>query len=400
MRLWKLNLGFIKKKKVSFILSTLMLIISLVAINYMTSFIESNLSTFRIISNLDAKHYVYFQHQDPALRQLILDEEIDSTDNYSYDTLVEQTLSKLKVPYEIGTVSYNGGWITLENGMEDYFAIKQMSSELENTLHLPLSSGRWCQTTQDGIIEAVISNQSHNYHVGDIVLMECSDQIYQVRISGILDHSQLEFMLSVGGDVLCSLDFLFPFDEIERDSTLAYFPSSVSFPESILEQGRILFFNENVSQQQMEDAISMLSDYGYVTTKDELRSGTMAQIRVCLSRYLPTAILLILIVIMGLTSSTILTLLEYRKHFAVFFIVGCTWMQCTIVNLMYVCTSVVISVIGFFIYQIAFATDYFSLYNLAITVVICIFVIAISAVIPYQNMRKMSPKELIVLENE
>lgn len=403
MKLYKLNYRFIKLKKMNFILSTVILLIGLISMNYMVSFIESNVSTLRIISSLDSNSYIYFVHQDPFLRQLIVeDDTANIQEGLSYDELVDQKISKLSSEPIVGKVSVSGGVVTTDKNKERYFYIKQMSPELENIIHVPLAKGRWCRSSEEGIIEAVVSNQNHEFHVGEIVEMKMKngDNTYQVLITGILDDRQLEFTLSIGGDELCSLDFLCPYDEAETNSTLAYIPSSVQLDKTQNEQGRILIYSNDTSKDEFKKEMDWLANFGYVINKDDLKNGTNAQIHTALSRLLPTSILLFIIVILGLTSGAILTILEYRNHFAVFFILGCTWIQCIIINILYICSSVSLSLILFSIYQVAIAKNHFSNCNMISTIALCMFIIVLAAIIPYQNMKKMSPKELLVLENE
>lgn len=405
MKLWLLNYRFIQLKIVSFILSTVFLTIGLISANIMAAVIENNMRTFRVISNLDKKNYVFFAQENKISLQGVLNtisdgEHFNITDHETLDDLIDETIMQLK-----GVSSLCGVAITdveCEEAKDVYLSMHQLSPELDASLNIPLASGTWCEKAINNKIEVVVSNNNY-FNIGDVLHISMNDTPYELIITGILESPALEFKMNTSGDEMCSLDFLYPFEEksTEGNAILVYVSSSWDKYDDIpKDDGRIIFFDDNISLTDMQENLTILSNKGFTAQNDELQKGTKEQIHICLSKYLPTVIFLILIVILGLTSSAILNTLEYRKHFAVFFIVGCTWTQCIIINLMYICSSVVISVMIYSFFQFFFSSYHFSDLNLLLTMGLCMFVIIISAIIPYNNMKKTTPKELITLENE
>ena len=405
MKLWLLNYRFIQLKIVSFILSTIFLTIGLIAVNIMAAVIENNMRTFRVISELDKKNYVFFSQENKISLQGVLNTISDGecfniTDHETLDDLIDETIMQLKGVSSICGVSVTSA--ECEESEDFYLSMHQLSPELDETLKIPLARGTWCKKATNDKIEAVISN-TNRFNIGDVLHITMNGEPYELIITGILESPALEFQMNTSGDQMCSLDFLYPFEEksTEGKEVLVYVSSSWNkFDDIPKDAGRIIFFDDKLSLTDMQKNLTILSNKGFTAQNEELKKGTKEQIHICLSKYLPTVIFLILIVILGLTSSAILNTLEYRKHFAVFFIVGCTWTQCIIINLMYICSSVAISVIIYSVFQIFFSSYHFYDINLLLTIGLCMFVIVISAIIPYNNMKKTTPKELITLENE
>lgn len=404
MKLWQLNYRFIQLKFGNFFLSTIFLTISLIVTNYMASQIEQNLRTYKIITELDETSYVFFQQENrinlEGVLESISEEEFELTSHSSYEDLLDDTIKKLNGVFSVNEVIQ----FTAENKdiPSGYINIIQLSSQLDEALSLPLKKGQWCQNVNGNTIEAVISNESGLYNIGDKISIVFDDKPYFLVITGILESPALEFRMNTAGDKMCSLDFMYNYDEATNDGApLVYVASSWELSETMQpDDGRIIFFDESISDEKMKENIKILSKEGFTAQTDELHEGTGEQIRISTSKYLPSIIFLILIVIIGLTSSAILNTLEYRKHYAIFFMVGCTWMQCIAINLMYICTSIVISLLIYFVYQVLFASIPVSSINLTITICICIFVILASALVPYQKMKNITPKELITLDNE
>lgn len=405
MKMWLINLRFIELKLSNFLITALFLVIGLVSMNNMVSIIHDNLRTYSVISNLDKRKYAFFFQENRVSLEGVLNsignEHIDITDANSADELLSNTIGKLSGVSSVCGVKKIGAGC--QEAEDQVLMLYQLENELDEAIEIPLKKGKWCYNYNDDQIEVVVSNESGLFDVGDILHINTEIGQFQLIVTGILESPALEFQMQSSGDEMCSLDFVVPFSKNEnnKNTVLVYVASRWDkLKDTHTSPGRIIFFEDEINDTEMADNMKLLSSEGFTADSAKLKKGTINQIRICISQYLPITIILFVIVILGLVSSTILNSLEYRRHFAVFFVVGCSWKQCIIINFMYICSSVVTSLFLFLCYDFFISSYSTSVYNVIITFAICVFITLLSSVYPYINMKRMTPKELISIENE
>ncbi|MCD8095727.1 MAG: hypothetical protein LUE12_06315 [Ruminococcus sp.] len=372
------------------------------------------MSSYNIVKNIDKLNYVYFQPEDTELA-LRMSDDVSSDDLMSTEEIREKAISELDGTEKVvEPLAFSGYTDTSLLSVNDGLSVKALDSYLAAQIDIPLSEGEWYDDSyDDGVLNVVISQESNSLKVSDTFELFLSDDTsITLRVCGILENPTFEFRLTVSGDYLCSLDLVQEYISAENDMTPLIYCSQTALTELVDEEfiynyskNCIIIFDESASDSQLSDNLDRLSSYGYVTDKNELKEWTNVQIKYVLLKYLPTAAFLFLIGVVGLIGNTILNILNYRRHFAIFYICGSTWKGCSLINILYITFSIVISLLvlsGYF--TVKMISDYsyetaVTTINILITVILCTLLLLVCGFTPYFLMKKTSPVQALYQES-
>lgn len=403
-----------------------MLGISLISINLMVGRIYSNLESYRITKRLDTMQYVYYQPENKRMTEFAKqmwedtrNNDISSTKEPNDENTFEDILLHLENVEDISKLYYYSGETNSNqiDAYDNFLSVCATDDFLVPALSFQLLSGEWYNSAlKDNAVDVVISETRNKLRIGDTFVVNFTDSpedlgiSVTMRVKGILRSPVYYLSYGASGDELCSLDLIeyFNTDSEERPLILCSQSALVAYlnKSGISSDNCIILFEKGITQEAFQNNLTYLSDYGYVATKQDLKQNTIEQIRISLYQYFPLSLFLLLIGVIGLMSVTILNIIYYRKHFAIFFICGCKWKQCIQINLFYILYAVVFAFLILTGYYKMFG-EYnhlrfmvISHYNMWSTAFVCALIIGASALAPYILMRKLTPKEIMTAESD
>ncbi len=412
-KLIKITYKIIRDRLSAFLIITFLLSLSLITFNIMINTVVSNLSSYNIVKNIDDLNYLYFQPEDTEITVRMSD-DVSSEDLMSTDEIRQKALSEINgVERTVEPLAVDG-YIDTPLISQDYISIRTLDSYLADKIEIPLSEGRWYDdSTDDGVLNVVISQDSNSLKVSDTFELILSDDAsITVRVCGIIDDPAYEFNLGTSGDDLCSLDLIREYCAADNDMSPLIYCSQTALTQLVDEnfiyasnKNCVIIFDSSLSDSLLLENINTLSQYGYVTDKNELKEQTNEQIRIALIQYLPTAVFLLLIGVVGLISNTILNILNYRRHFAIFYLCGSTWRECAFINILYIIFSIVLSLAalsGYFTVKMLSDNtsfkDSISFVNILASSSLCVLLLIVCGLTPFFLMKKTPPAQSLSWE--
>ena len=413
-RLSILSYRMIRCRPLSFLLIAFLLAVSLTSGNMLTSVLREEAESVRLIRKLDRENYVYFQIEDQRSAEWEQRNDAENAGSGIYLTEAEresQMLRQLKgvrfqaKQTDVFGACHSDALLT----QEPYCTVYAQEHALLALLQIPLQKGTWfgSESLRDAV-PAVVAQHHNRWKTGDRFALDedgdGSDDI-TFEVCGILpEHSHL-FSFCISGDMLCSMDLIQP-DPEEPEGCPLILCETEKLPAAVLPRevslNSVIFFDNDLTEADMQENMRIMKQYGSVSDRDMLQTGTEQHIRQQLFRFVPISILFLLTGIIGLLSISILNFMLYKRHFAVFFLCGAEWRQCIAVNLIYAVWSVLAAFLLAFtflhcasVHEPAAIEYRISPVNLLFSGLLCILIVCLSAFSPYLLMRRTSPKEIL-----
>lgn len=306
-----------------------------------------------------------------------------------------------------------------QNVVYDDQIIQRFQPELKN--------GRWLNiTTNPNEVEAVVSENTYGWKVGDVVELKANNfpnnVAFNIKIVGILkDGAKI-----VGGGMTSvenGIDynnFYYPYDAtieeypiiilsktaLENIQTDVYIDPQVkdTIPMSISYSG-IITTNEKLSEEDIEKITNNLNQYGSVSVVDlnDFNKSTLDYIWSQIKTLTPIVIVLVVMVFISSISISAISARVRLRDYVIYYINGLQWKYCIWINLM---QSVVISGISTFITSLIILIIQGTAFKNSITITVNIYTIIsilaliilyvlVSMIMPAIIIGKNTPKQIL-----
>lgn len=374
----------------SFLLN-LSLIIQLVAgfafINIVICYFANEKITDTLLSPLSDQKYVYFQ-----------------TDLFNRGFDENKLMSELKSVKSVNkryTIAMKD-----ESGNVDLFIT--YDKELLNLIKYPLYKGNYFDTSEnDYNFVSAIAVKNNRLNIGDVLPYSTlsKNEKFNIKISGILSEPTYILELSTGGDNVATIDLFNQYDPNLENSLMYICEDSIlnkcSEDDKIVSYNSIIFFENDISENDFNYNVMVLSNFGWVADNSELYKNSNEIIKFYFYKIAPYGILTLIIALMGFIGVSILITYKNQKNYAIYFVCGCSIKKCMIINIIYNSMIVLIAIMAFYIYAefnaVILENIQFRIgkYNI---IFLCIFSLAsilVGSFIPCHLLNKMSPKEIL-----
>ncbi len=287
-----------------------------------------------------------------------------------------------------------------------------------------LQEGRWLNITSNPTeVEVVVSENDYGWEVGDTIEITAlnfpTGIPFDAKIVGKLKNSTK----IVGGQwrdrgTVDFNDFYYPFDfEIEQIPILLFSYSSLKnlntgiardaqfdVPQSVM-YSAILTFSDDTSEEEIEQAQQQLSSYGNVVSfpLTELKENSIRYLYEQVKNLLPIIVVLFVLVSVSSISSSALSTRRRLKDYAVYYINGLQWKQCTCINFIQSGLISILAVLAAFgiLFSIQFTTFRDDLkiiwnpYLFASMAALVVLYLIISMIMPMIIIGKNTPKQIL-----
>lgn len=296
-----------------------------------------------------------------------------------------------------------------------------------------LSEGRWLKITNDkDCVEAVISENKNNWNVGDTIdaiclnyeesVMNETDIPIKIKIVGKLK----EGTKIIGGNSIYSKnpsinDFYYPYSfKIEQTPLMLFSYSALNnIKIKKLDNNRpnvyqgeyssmILTFKNQIDSQvfdEIEKKISEKSYYsiGLIANLKDFNKNSKEYITEQAKALFPIMVIILIMVLISSISVSAISTRRKLKDYAIFYINGLQWNQCSLINLyeslIISVISIILSVVTILVIQLTPLAEsvkiIWSIYGFLACLAIMLLYILISMLMPFIIIKHNTPKEIL-----
>ncbi|GMQ57334.1 hypothetical protein AN1V17_17290 [Vallitalea sediminicola] len=265
-------------------------------------------------------------------------------------------------------------------------------------IHLPLSKGIWFTEYSDEEIPIILSYsyaKTYKLKIGDIIEKELNNKDFRKKINckviGILSKQNYYFNLSVTSSELKWNNLFVAYEEVGIINS----NELITYPE----KPKIIFMEKE--QKNKSVIIDELSKHGLITSSSKLTENTKNQLSYKLREQLIMWILLLSLIIATLTSNNMLEKIYEEKEFAIYYMLGLSWANCIIIEIIRSITHVLIAsilaaiLIGFTYNQNAYKSLIMDGYNYLISAGVILVIYMTSSLWIVIELLKTNPVDLI-----
>jgi len=243
--------------------------------------------------------------------------------------------------------SYNV-WLTYGENDADFISYDDKFIEIFTP---KLESGCWFdlnKSTND-TVQVVVSQNSYGFKIGDRVKFDSFGETLYGEIIGILseDAKIIGFTASKNEMSDCRSTFMNYNYEIEEKPLFIFNQSELSVRNIVMQLDGPVFvtYDESVSDyiiRENHSIIKMMMTLN-ITPLNEMKSNSMKYIFSQMFTLFPILICILILTLVGAVSVSALSAKRQLKNYAVYYICGLKWKQCSMVNLYSSLICVVIS---------------------------------------------------------
>lgn len=352
----------------------------------------------------------------------------DETGEARFVETTEEFSSHFAAPVE--TLGLHSLWTAIEPKSKAlradktyHIQAKSMDAELIERYTPPLAAGRWLSTNPDvDMPEAVISYQTDDWQVGDIVTLHFSfnsildetllyTQDVDVKIVGMLaDGAEIPGMLGlVTNDFR---DFFSPWSNEREGSSLLLcsYPQIAALdtkPATIQPySGYVLMhYTEPVTAEEClaDQQLMMQNGANYVFDLEDMETRSRAYLWQEVYNLLPIIVMLMILVAVSSISTTALATRRRLRDYAVYALSGLPWKRCILINaaqsVITAFAAAVIAVIGGAVISTSALRDTFYLqlngWVLLVAAGVILLYLAVSLLMPHVMLRRNSVREIL-----
>lgn len=297
-----------------------------------------------------------------------------------------------------------------------YFAVYD---EDKITYRPVLKSGKWYSDVdeKENRINVVISENTPDYDVGDIILAECFDDSGKSRnielyVTGVVYERTMMF----GHNTTFSnannsyLSLFANHADVGNKSNLSFSIIGVMSMEDINKYSIVTYpgkgivdYEDDISKEQINANDGELKDMAMVCNTTDMKKNSEKILYSKLGGITVVFAVLVIITIASIICSGAVTYLYEKRNYGIYFMTGNTWGRTICLSMinwiMVVLSSVILSV---FIMIVGMAKGFFDKYSLiystktlVVQLIIVMITLATAMVIPFIQMRRSQPVDII-----
>lgn len=359
------------------------LVIGFVFINTVIGYFANEKITDNLLSPLSEKKYVYFQ-----------------VDFHNRDFDFNDITSSLH-----GIQSVNKQYkMEMTNANGSIGSLIAIDKDVDELIRYPLLRGNYydeCEN-EDGVINVITLNNG-KYKIGDMLSYRTisSQMDLTLKITGLMADPTFILDMSTSGDELATIDL---FDWYDTSSSDDVFICDISFlQQDVIEScNMILIFDNSISDEEFDQNITVLKNYGWTAQKNELYENSKVLTSFYFSKIAPYGFLILAIAIMGIIGMSMLITYKNQKDYAIYFICGYSLKDCMAINVIYNFLIVNFAILIFYVYSTISKSLFenslsvFNTYSIFFFGIFSIIAIFLGSLVPCFILKKMSPKELLM----
>lgn len=358
------------------------LVIGFVFISTVIGYYANENITDNLLSPLSEKKYVYFQ-ADFYNR------------NFDFNEIASglHGIQSINKQYKLEMTDANG----------NIGSLTAIDKDVDTLVRYPLLRGNYyneCEN-EDGVINVITLNNG-KYKIGDKLSYRSisSQKDLTLKITGLMAEPTFILDMSTSGDELATIDL---FDWYDASLSDDVFICDISFlrQDVIESRNMIIIFDNSISDEEFDQNITVLKNYGWTAQKNELYENSKVLKSFYFSKVAPYGILILAIALMGIIGMSMLITYKNQKDYAIYFICGCSLKDCMAINVIYNLMTVGFSVLIFCVYSAISKSLFenslsvFNTYSILFFGIFSITAIFLGSLVPCLILKKMSPKELL-----
>ncbi|NLZ46575.1 MAG: hypothetical protein GX896_07780 [Clostridiales bacterium] len=300
-----------------------------------------------------------------------------------------------------------------QSGNRSYFDIKAYDKNVLDRIKPTISRGKWItESESDEFIPAVIIENNYGFDVGDIIELPQEGKVWKIKITGVLaDDSYIFGHYSGGGfepkhdfrdlysifnhkyygNPLCPIVFM-KLEDI-KSMDMEYYISGSS----------LITFN-NISDETLKENRQILGKDNYLILGNEtIKTNSEKYIYQQIYLILPIIICIMVITLVSSISVSAISAKKQLKNYAIYYICGSKWKECTLINLISsgissfisICISVITIAITQSLGLLKETVLTFNLWHLLFILIILILYLGLSIIMPIRIIGKTTPKNVL-----
>lgn len=335
------------------------------------------------------------------------------TGNYDSSLKIKHTLDELEGDV---TVINNYGFQFITNDTTFIRNLESIDKNIFLKMKLPLEEGRWPsdKKNESGEIEAVVykgsDKEDSRIKLGSAINGKINEKLCTIKIVGIIGNGQYVPALASNIHINNEVQSVMNYYTIPNNTDgCRFFVSSsadkiLSDPHNVAMTISFVYYNsvpnDDVRQKNKEKIMGISKNLSYLS---EYNENTLAYINEQYIKLMPILLCVFIIVVAELICSVAMNTKSQMKNYSIYFLCGCRWKDCLMISF---CYSLIILTGGITLGSAAFFilenTEYAFIFeqhiapnNFYITLVIAMFILILSLVIPFVQIRKTSPVETL-----
>lgn len=345
----------------------------------------------------------------------------DPTTGKLYNMMDKEDILK-SLDGSVDMISCYGAMLDDIQDPDHHFRVMIYDNAIIERYQPELSDGRWLRVTNDKKrVEAVVSQNSYNWKVGDIITIVSNNHPefveFEVEIVGVLNEgTRIVGNFGLPSEKTDYNSFYTPFSyAIEQIPLLIFSHDALAnlsnsetsqlacaVPQAV-RYGSLIRFKDTTDTNSINSAMEQLNHYGITISENMavVKENSMQYLMQQIKKLLPTIIIALLLVVVSTISSSALSTKKNMRNYVIFTINGLPWRRCILINLlqslMVLIASWLFSFICLYVINRMFdsVTIIWSFWLPLFYLLIGFVYILISLVMPILMIWKSTPKQLL-----
>ena len=274
-----------------------------------------------------------------------------------------------------------------------------------------LTDGNWfdLEKDQSKTVQVVVSKNPYGFKVGDRITVNCFDGEIQAEIIGIIkDNAKIiGFSISKNGKYDCRNAYMNYCYDIEQKPLFIFSQKGLKDKMVTTQLNGPVFvtYNDSVANEVIESNNGIMKTMTTlsITKFSEMKSNSLDYIFNQIYTLFPILICVLILTLVGAVSVNALSAKKQLKNYAIYYICGLKWTQCSMINLIsaFICVTIsfIISIATIFVIKFIGILQN-TVVSIGILQIICCSIlitiyIILSVILPINIIGKNTPNQVL-----